>query len=364
MSQLAELNERARHVFRSIVENYLETGDPVGSKTLAEQMNASVSSATIRTTMSELEQMGLLYAPHVSAGRLPTEIGLRLFVDGLLQAGEINEQERKGITPDIKADAQLSDVVTQAVESLTGLSNCASLVVVPNRAQTIKHIEFVPISKESLLVIVIDERDHVENRIINRPPGVTQSSLIMTNNYLNARLRGRSLSDIRQSTQMEIETAEKELDARAARLVEAGLAEWSGTGDQYQQTTAGRNDAVLDKSLIVRGQAHLLNNIEAAEDLDRVKILFDDLERKKDLIGLLSGAEQGRGVKIFIGSETKLFSLSGSSLIVSGYRDKEQKIIGVLGVIAPTRSNYARLIPLVDHTARIVSKALGLTESK
>ena len=362
MSQLSELNERTRHIFRSIVESYLETGEPVGSKTLAGQLNDVMSSATIRSTMSELEHMGLLYAPHVSAGRLPTEIGLRLFVDGLLQVGEMNEQERTLIAPQLSADAQLSDVVTQAVESLTGLSNCASLVVVPNRAQTIKHIEFVPVSQESLLVIMIDERDNVENRIISCPPGVTPASLIATNNYLNARLRGRSLSEIRQSTQTEITTAEKEIDARAARLVEAGLAEWGGTPDTAAQPEGAQNDAILDKSLIIRGQANLLNNIEMSEDLERVKILFDDLERKKDLIGLLSGAENGNGVKIFIGSETKLFSLSGSSLIVSGYRDKEQKIIGVLGVIAPTRSNYARLIPLVDHTARVVSKALGLNE--
>lgn len=360
MTQLSDLNLRARDIFRRIVENYLETGDPTGSKMLIGDLDEKISSASIRNTMAELETMGLLYAPHVSAGRLPTEQGLRLFVDALLQTGELNEEERIGFAPALSSEQELGDVVTRAVESLTGLSQCASLVVVPNQAETIKHVEFVPVSTTKLLVILIDAKDNVENRIIDWPKGITQSSLIAAGNYLNARLRGRSFADLRRSTQSEIARAEAELDLLSARIVEAGLAEWAGG---KAPSEVGRNDAILDKTLIVRGQANLLNNIAAVEELERIRILLDDLERKKDIIGLLAQAEEGNGVRIFIGSENKLFSLSGSSLIVSGYRDKDRQIVGVLGVIAPTRSNYARLIPLVDHTARIVSHTLGLKQN-
>jgi heat-inducible transcriptional repressor len=358
MTQLSGLSARARQIFRLIVENYLETGDPVGSKALVNGLGESLSSASIRSTMAELENLGLLYAPHVSAGRLPTEQGLRLFVDGLLQIGELSADERADLAPALGAGQELGDVVTQAVESLTGLSQCASLVVVPNQAEAIKHIEFVPVSRQQLLVVLVDGSDRVENRLVNWPEGITHANLVAAGNYLNARLKGRSLDDLRASTEQEIKRAEAELDALSARVIEAGLAEWGGGGIN----AFGRNDAILDKTLIVRGQANLLNNLAANEDLERIRILFDDLERKKDIIGLLSNAEEGSGVRIFIGSENKLFSLSGSSLIVSGYRDKERRVVGVLGVIAPTRSNYARLIPLVDHTARLVSRALGVVE--
>jgi heat-inducible transcriptional repressor len=359
MTQLSGLSDRARQIFRLIVEGYLETGDPVGSKALVNGLGESLSSASIRSTMAELENLGLLYAPHVSAGRLPTEQGLRLFVDGLLQVGELSSDERADLAPALAAGQELGDVVTQAVESLTGLSQCASLVVVPNQAEAIKHIEFVPVSRQQLLVVLVDGSDRVENRLVNWPEGITHANLVAAGNYLNARLKGRSLDDLRTSTEQEIKRAEAELDALSARVIEAGLAEWGGVRGTPE---LGRNDAILDKTLIVRGQANLLNNLAASEDLERIRILFDDLERKKDIIGLLSNAEEGSGVRIFIGSENKLFSLSGSSLIVSGYRDKERKVVGVLGVIAPTRSNYARLIPLVDHTARLVSRALGVVE--
>ncbi len=357
MSSLADLNERARLIFKHIVENYLETGDPIGSKFLAENMNGRLSSASIRATMADLEALGLLYAPHISAGRLPTEQGLRLFVDGLLQIGDLSETERLEILPDLAlrdTGSTLTDIVTQAVENLTGLSACASLVVVPNQTEALKHIEFMPVSEHQLLVVMVDASDRVENRLIARPQGITQSHLTMASNYLTARLRGRSIHDLRLSTLAEIKAAEQELDQLTARVVEAGLADWSGAA-------AGHNQVPDEKSLIVRGQAHLLNNL-GAEDLERIRILLEDLERKKDLIELLANAEHGDSVRIFIGAETKLFSLSGSSLIVRGYRDKDRQIVGVLGIIAPTRSNYARLIPLVDHTARVVTHSLGLPD--
>ncbi len=358
MSNLTDLSARARLIFKHIVENYLETGDPIGSKFLAENLDSRLSPASVRATMAELESQGLLYAPHISAGRLPTEHGLRLFIDGLLQIGDLSETERLEILPAIgtaEASGSLTDIVTRAVESLTGLSACASLVVVPNQSEALKHIEFMAVSDHQLLVVTVDASDRVENRLIQRPPGITPSHLVMASNYLNARLKGRSMNELRLSTLAEIQAAETELDQLTARLVEAGLADWSGTAN------TGHNQGPAEKSLIVRGQAHLLDNL-AAEDLERIRILLEDLERKKDLIELLVNAEQGDSVRIFIGAETKLFSLSGSSLIVRGYRDKDRQIVGVLGIIAPTRSNYARLIPLVDHTARLVTHSLGLSE--
>jgi heat-inducible transcriptional repressor len=372
MSDLQTLNDRARRVFQQIVENYLETGDPIGSKTLSSGLGEKISPASIRSTMAELETLGLLYAPHISAGRLPTEQGLRLFVDGLLQVGDLSEEERAAIAPQISPDTNLNDVVTKALEGLSGISSCAGLVMVPQSEETLRHIEFIPISQQQLLVVLVDARNQVENRIINWPRGVTHSNLTAASNYLNSRLTGKSLQDVRRDAVAEISKAEAELDNLTAQVVEAGLAEWAGhakTGKKtgkneasVRQSSVSVNDPVNDKSLIIRGQAHLLDNVEAMEDLERIRILLDDLERKKELIHLLSNAEEGEGVRIFIGSETKLFSLSGSSLIVSGYRDKNLKILGVLGVIAPTRSNYARLIPLVDHTARVVSKVLGLSD--
>ena len=356
MGNLNDLNERARMVFRHIVENYLEHGDPIGSKFLAETMSQRLSPASIRATMADLESLGLLYSPHISAGRLPTEQGLRLFVDGLLQVGELSEAERLEILPQLAERPQhgnLTDLVTRAVESLTGLSSCASLVVVPNQTETVKHIEFIPVSDEQLLVVMVDARDRVENRLIKRPKGITPAHLVMASNYLNARLKGRSIHEVRQSTLDEIRRAEAELDILSAQVIETGLADWAAA--------PGDNHAPQEKSLIVRGQSNLLNNIET-DDLERIRILLEDLERKKDLIELLANAEEGDSVRIFIGAETKLFSLSGSSLIVRGYRDKDRQIVGVLGIIAPTRSNYARLIPLVDHTARLVTYSLERTE--
>lgn len=373
MSDLQTLNDRTRRVFRQIVENYLETGDPIGSKTLSSGLGEKISPASIRSTMAELETLGLLYAPHISAGRLPTEQGLRLFVDGLLQVGDLNEEERAALAPRVSQDTNLNDVVTKALDGLSGISSCAGLVMVPQSEEALRHIEFIPISQQQLLVVLVDDRNHVENRIIDWPRGVTHGNLTAASNYLNSRLSGKSLQDVRRDAVAEISMAEMELDNLTAQVVEAGLAEWAGQAkasksaigaapETGQASPSVSHNMVNEKSLIIRGQAHLLDNVEAMEDLERIRILFDDLERKKELISLLSNAEEGEGVRIFIGSETKLFSLSGSSLIVSGYRDKDRKILGVLGVIAPTRSNYARLIPLVDHTARVVSKVLGLSD--
>ncbi len=348
---VAELNERSRHLFRQIVETYLETGEPVGSRFLAQRSPLALSPATIRNVMSDLEQMGLLFAPHTSAGRIPTQHGLRLFVDGLLEIGHLSEQEREDIEGRLGvSDEPLENVVTRATAMLSGLSHCAGLVVAPKGEDALKHVEFVAVGPGKALVIMVTEGGTVENRIIEVPLGMLPSSLVEATNFLNARVRGRTLDDARKDVSAELETAKFELDALTAKVVAEGLATWSGV--------AQAPDPGSEPQLIVRGQAHLLENVTAAEDLERIRMLFDDLEAKKDMIDLLDLAKGGDGVRIFIGSENKLFSLSGSSLIVAPYTNTRNNIVGVLGVIGPTRLNYARVIPMVDYTARVVSRLI------
>jgi heat-inducible transcriptional repressor len=353
MSNLAELTLRAQTIFAQIVESYLATGQPVGSRQLADMLSEKLSPASIRATMAELEKQGLLYAPHVSAGRLPTQGGLRLFIDGLMQVGQLSEEDRAAIAPDLASGEGLDHTLRRAVESLSGLSACAGLVLAPNAERAVKHIEFMAVSDDQILVILVDDTNQVENRLIARPMGMTRAALTDLGNYLNSRLAGRTLGELRRDTQAELGRLETELGAVTARLVEDGLISWGGAGN------APSNSEMFTKSLIVHGQNHLLDDVAAMQDLDRIRRLFDDLDRQQELIALLSDADAGDGVKIFIGAETPLFSLSGSSLIISPYQDAERKLVGVLGVIAPTRTNYARLIPMVDHTAKLVSGLLS-----
>lgn len=347
---LGELDERSRELFRQIVESYLETGDPVGSRTLSQRSALSLSPATIRNVMSDLEHMGLIAAPHTSAGRLPTQQGLRLFVDGLLEIGSLAGNEQQTIEARLAGSGQdLEDVLTLATSMLSGLSRCAGLVVAPKSDAALKHVEFVAVGPGKALVVMVSEGGQVENRIIETPAGLPPSALVEATNFLNARLRGRTLDEARGEILAEVEAQRAELDVLTAKVIAQGLATWS---------SAPGNMADTEPQLIVRGQAHLLDNVTAAEDLDRIRHLFDDLESKKEMISLLDLAKDGSGVHIFIGSENKLFSLSGSSLIVAPYTNQRQKIVGVLGVIGPTRLNYARVIPMVDYTAKVVSRLL------
>jgi heat-inducible transcriptional repressor len=349
---VGELDERSRLLFRQIVETYLETGEPVGSRFLAQRSHLALSPATIRNTMSDLEQMGLLVAPHTSAGRLPTQQGLRLFVDGLLEVGDLSQPERSDIERRLAGSGQdLEEVLTQATSLLSGLSHCAGLVLAPKTDQALKHIEFVSMSPGKALVIIVPETGAVENRIIAVPLGLPPSALTEAGNFLNARLRGRTLDEARDGILAEVGQKRAALDALAAKVVEAGLATWSGA--------ASPNDPGEPESqLIVRGQAHLLKDVSAETDLERIRLLFEDLESKKDVIRLLDLAKEGEGVHIFIGAETNLFSLSGSSLIAAPYLNTRGKVVGVLGIIGPTRLNYARVIPMVDYTAKVVSRLL------
>lgn len=341
---LAELDERARDIFRRIVESYLETGEPVGSRTLS-KAGISLSPASIRNTMQDLTQLGLLGAPHVSAGRLPTHAGLRLFVDGLLEVGDVAEDERRSIEARLRAHGRnYEDALNEASAILSGLAGGAGVVVTPIRDAGVKHVEFVSLGVERTLAIMVFEDGTVENRLIRLPAGVTPSALQEASNFLNARMRGRTLAEAKADLRAELERSRQELDATAANLVEDGLAAWGG----------GDGD---ERALIVRGHANLLE--EQVGDLERVRSLFADLEQKEQLIQLLDGVRDGQGVRIFIGAETRLFSLSGSAVIAAPYMTGSQRVVGAIGVIGPARLNYARVIPLVDYTARVLGQVMN-----
>lgn len=346
-SELTKLNDRSRTIMRRIVESYLETGDPVGSRNLARVLPMALSPASIRNVMSDLEALGLIAAPHTSAGRLPTQLGLRLFVDGLLEVGDLSMDERRKIEAQIgaKRNQTVDHVLAEAGEMISGLSHCAGVVLTDKQAATLKHIEFVKLEPRKALVVLVSEDQDVENRIVELPAGLPASALTEAQNYLNAHIRGLSLAEARERIERELQGARAELDQLTQKVIKSGLAEWSGGADDR-------------KSLIVRGQANLLKDVTAADDLERIRQLFDHLESKRELVQLLGLSENADGVKIFIGAENKLFSLSGSSLIVAPFHDETRKVVGVLGVIGPTRINYARIIPMVDYTAKLVSRLL------
>ncbi len=345
--KIDEFNERTREVFRQIVDTYLETGEPVGSRTLSKALDLNISPASIRNVMADLEDSGLLYAPHTSAGRLPTDIGLRLFVDGLLELGNLTEAERQEISGQCAATGNsLEQVLEQAGAMLSGLSQGAGVVLAPKSNATLRHVEFVSQGTGRALMVLVSEDGQVENRLLDVPADMLPSTLTMAGNYLNARLAGRSLEAAKEDILAELTRHEAELDDLASRLVEDGLALWSkpDSGDQM---------------FIVRGQSNLLENLQASEDLERVRKLIEDLENKREFVHLLDLAHDAEGVRVFIGSENKLFSMSGSSLILSPYMNASQSIVGVVGVIGPTRMNYARVVPMVDYTARVIGRLLG-----
>ena len=344
---VAPLNDRAREILRRIVETYLATGEPVGSRNLSRELPMTLSPASVRNVMSDLEHLGLVYAPHTSAGRLPTQLGLRLFVDGLLEIGSLSPEERRQIEGHIATEQDLSaeQLLTEAGELISGLSQCAGVVMVDKNDAPLKHIEFVALDQGRALVVLVGEDGSVENRIMKVPPGLPTSALVEASNYLNNHLRGRTLAEAQASIETELEADRAELDELTRKVIESGLAEWAGAMDER-------------KSLIVRGQSNLLTEVNAAEDLERIRQLFDDLEAKRDLVQLLGLSESADGVRIFIGSENNLFSLSGSSVIVAPFKDQRRNVVGVLGVIGPTRLNYARIIPMVDFTAKVISRLI------
>ncbi len=348
---LEQLNERSREVFRLLVEGYLETGAPVGSRTLTRSLSEKISAATVRNVMQDLEYLGLLESPHVSAGRVPTELGLRLFVDGLLEVGDLGEEDRERINRTLgvthgQNDAEIGSLLDRVGAALSGLTHGASLVLAPKHEAPIRHIEFVSLAPDRALVVLVFADGQVENRVFTPPPGQTPSSMREAANFLNALAEGHTLEELRGIIAREMRERRQELDKLARDLVESGIALWENEGEPHER-------------LIVRGRANLLDDDAAAEDLERIKELFDDLERKRDIAEFLELTEKGEGVRIFIGSENKLFSLSGSSLVVSPYMNTDRKIIGAVGVIGPTRLNYGRIVPIVDYTAQLVGRLLS-----
>jgi heat-inducible transcriptional repressor len=351
---LVDLDRRAREIFREIVDAYLETGEPVGSRTLSKR-GIALSPASIRNTMADLAALGLLDAPHLSAGRTPTHAGLRLFVDGLLEIGDLAREEREAIDARLAAVGDdLSGALSEASSILSGLAGGAGLVTTPSRESAVKHAEFVAVAPGQTLVVLVFDDGQVENRLVATPPGLTPSQLAESTNFVNFRLKGRTLSEALSQAIDEAGQAEAALDAAVSGLVQAGLAEWSG------------GEARDDRKLIVRGRANLLSDQKTATDFERVKTLFDDLERKRDLIQVLDAARDAAAVKLFIGAENPLFSLSGSALVAAPYMDANRRVVGALGVIGPTRLNYARVIPMVDYTAKVVGRLIerrGLTKA-
>ncbi len=341
-----ELNDRSREVFRRVVEGYLETGAPVGSRTLTRTLSEKVSAATIRNVMQDLEFLGLLGSPHVSAGRVPTQAGLRMFVDGLLEVGDLAGEDREKIDNtlgDNKGD--VGALLDRVGAALSGVTRGASLVLTPKHEAPIRHIEFVSLGVDRALVVLVFADGHVENRIFQPPLGQTPSSMREAANFINAIAEGKTLSELGRAIAKEITSRRQEIDVLARALVESGMALWQDQGEATER-------------LIVRGQSNLLADTDAAQDLERIRSLFDDLERKRDIAEFLELAEGGEGVRIFIGSENKLFSLSGSSLVVSPYMNADRKIIGAVGVIGPTRLNYGRIVPIVNYTAQLVGRLM------
>ncbi|MFK7836945.1 MAG: heat-inducible transcriptional repressor HrcA [Sulfitobacter sp.] len=341
------MNDRSREVFRRVVEGYLANGDPVGSRTLTRDFSEKVSAATIRNVMQDLEFMGVLGSPHVSAGRIPTQLGLRMFVDGMIEIGDPTETDREKIDATMGDNASdVSGLLDRVGSALSGVTQGASLVLTPKHEAPIKHIEFVSLSQDRALVVLVFSDGHVENRLFTPPPGQTPSSLREAANFLNAIVEGKTISEVQRTVSQAIVERRQEIDSLARQLVESGLALWEGEDENSER-------------LIVRGRSNLLGGEGEEEDLDRIRTLFDDLERKRDIAEFLELAEGGDGVRIFIGSENKLFSLSGSSLVVSPYMNADRKVIGAVGVIGPTRLNYGRIVPIVNYTAQLVGKLVS-----
>ena len=345
-SPINELNERSREIFRLIVDGYVATGEPIGSRTLSRRLGQNLSPATIRNVMADLEEAGLLYAPHTSAGRLPTELGLRLFVHGLLEIGGLAEDERRSIESLCVARGKsLPQALEEATTALSGLSHCAGIVVVPNQDRPLKHIEFVSLGPGRALVVLVTEDGLVENRVIEVPPGLPPAALISAGNYLNARLIGRTVEEAKAEIEQEIASNKIQLDELTSKLVAAGLANWAG-GDE-------------GSALIVRGQANLLEDVTALADLERLRTLFEMLETREIMLRLLDASKQGEGVQIFIGAENRLFGVAGCSMVIAPYQNSREQIVGAIGVIGPTRINYARIIPMVDYTAKMIGRLIG-----
>ena len=343
---IQDLNARARDIMRLIVESYVETGSPVGSRILSYRLGG-ISPATIRSVMADLEASGLLYAPHISAGRLPTEAGLRMFVDGLLEVGNLSRTERETIANKCQAfDQSMTGLMEEAGVLMSGLSGCAGIVTVSKQDVALKDIEFVMLSPGRVLVVLVSSDGQIQNRMMALPANIPASALVSAGNYLSTHMTGRTLSEAVSEIRKDMQSRQSQLDQLTQKVVEAGLASWSDPEDK-------------DAMLIIKGQANLLEDVQALADLEHIRALFQVLEEKKTMIHLLELAQNGEGVQIFIGAENKLFALSGCSMIVAPYKNEDRKIVGIIGIVGPTRMNYSRIVPMVDYTASVVGRLIS-----
>lgn len=344
-TSIHELNLRSREIFRHIVDTYLETGEPIGSKVISKRANLNLSPATIRNVMADLEEAGLLFAPHISAGRVPTELGLRLFVDGLLEIGYLGEDERRNMEEKCQVGGHNFPIMLeQAIQALSGLSRCAGLVVAPTTEYRLKHMEFLKLGPDRALVVMVSEDGLIENRLIDLPKGLPPAALVEAGNYLTARLINKTLAEATVEITKELDDHRTELNFLTEKVIKTGLATWAGT----------KNERIL----ILSGQSHLLEEVKELEDLERVRILFQMLENKESMVRLLEESKKAKHVQIFIGSQNELFNLTGCSLIIAPYQNNRQQVIGAVGVIGPSRIDYARIIPMVNYTAQLIGRFL------
>lgn len=340
---ITELNERSREIFRYIVSSYLDTGSPVGSRTISKALDLSLSPASIRNTMADLEDMGLLAAPHVSAGRLPTERGLRLYIDGLMEIGGLSSEERARIEAECSVKGlSINEVVSNASGMLSNLSACASLVIAPKIEKPVKQIQFVQLEPGKALIVMVMKNGLVENRIMDVPLDLPETALLQASNYLNSKLDGQTLDEVQQTITTDINENKSKLDKIAADLVAKGIA----------LPRSGGNDS----RIIIRGQSHLLEDVKAIEDLERARTLLGYLEEQKNMLKLVDNVSLAEGVQIYLGAENEIFDQSGWSMILSPYRNSDEKIIGAIGVIGPTRLDYDRIIPMVDYTSQVIAR--------
>lgn len=340
---IPELNTRAQDILRDIIDLYMETGEPVGSRTISQRLGLNLSPASIRNVMAELEKEGLLYAPHTSAGRLPTQAGLRFYVDGLMQIGDLSSEERAEIESQCTVVGRsVNQVFEQASSLLSGLSAAAGLVIAPKSDKPLRHIQFVQLDPKRLLAVLVSQDSMVENRVLDMDGPLPPYVLTAAANYLNSRLSGRTLSAARKAILEEMKAHKSQLDAITESLVRKGIA--------LNPQSEGH--------LIVRGQAKLLQDVKAMEDLEQARQLLAILEEEKSMAQLLDSAHNAQGIQIFIGTENKIFDHSGWSMVISPYRSAENQIIGAIGVIGPMRLNYSRIIPLVDYTSQVIGRVL------
>jgi heat-inducible transcriptional repressor len=338
-----ELPERSLFLFKSLVDHFINDGQPVGSRTLARDMGLDISAATIRNVMSDLEDLGLLQSPHTSAGRIPTSRGYRLFVDSLLRVGDLGNEEIHRMAEEMEAVNNTQNLMQRTSSMLSDITHLASVVMLPRIEQsTLNQIEFVSLSDNRILVIFVMSDNEVQNRIIHTARKYTASELEQAANYLNKMFSGKDLNDIRKNMLAELESMKENVNKLMQAAIEMA---------QQHIDTNSHDDYVL------AGETNLMG-VSGWGDVERLKRLFDTFNQKRDILHLLEQSINAKGVQIFIGEESGYEVLDDCSIVTSPY-ESEGQILGVLGVIGPTRMDYERVIPIVDLTAKMLGSALN-----